>query len=271
MASFICATCGIAYAPSNEPPPACKICEDERQYVGYEGQQWVEMEQLKASGHRNSIQLEEPGMQSIRTEPRFAIGQRALLIQTSAGNLLWDCVTLLDEATIEVLHRLGGVQAIAISHPHFYAANVAWSEAFGNAPIYLHAEDREWCVDPHPNVIHWSGDWTEPVRGLRLLHLGGHFAGAQVLHWPDGDAGRGVLLSGDTVAVVSDRRWVSFMYSYPNEIPLSEQTIRQIVERLRPYRFNRIYGAFAGRTVFEDGNQAVERSAQRYIDNLRHR
>ena len=41
-----------------------------------------------------------------------------------------------------------------------------------------------------------------------------------MLHWAGGADGRGALLSGDIVQVVPDRRYVSFMYSYPNLIPL---------------------------------------------------
>lgn len=271
MTRFLCQTCGVQYPDSEAPPTECPICLDERQYVGHGGQRWTSIEDLAAAGHTNTIREEESGLTSIRTSPQVGIGQRALLVRTPNGNVLWDCISYLDEATVEAVRALGGIQAIAISHPHFYASNVTWSEAFENAPIYLHASDREWCVFEHENVVHWEGDAIVPVEGVSLIHLGGHFEGAQVLHWPGGDEGRGVLLSGDTVAVVMDRRYVSFMYSYPNEIPLSEGTIRRIAGRLSEYRFNRIYGAFPGRTVFEDGNAAVAKSAERYIENLRGR
>lgn len=271
MTRYICQTCGVQYPESERPPAECPICLDERQYVGHRGQRWTSIEELAAQGHTNDIRVEEPGLASIRTSPQVAIGQRALLVQTPAGNVLWDCISFLDDATIAEVRALGGIHAIAISHPHFYSSNVTWSEMFDNAPIYLHADDREWCVFERENVVHWEGDAIELFDGVSLVHLGGHFAGAQVLHWPGGDEGRGVLLSGDTVAVVMDRRYVSFMYSYPNEIPLSEGTIRGIAARLSGYKFNRIYGAFPGRTVMEDGNAAVARSAERYIENLRSR
>jgi glyoxylase-like metal-dependent hydrolase (beta-lactamase superfamily II) len=105
--------------------------------------------------------------------------------------------------------------------------------------------------------------------GLRVVHLGGHFDGATVLHWPEGAAGRGALLSGDTLQVVMDRRFVSFMYSYPNLIPLSADAVEGIAAKIRPYRYERVYGAFNGRTVRLDGAQAVERSAERYVHHLR--
>ena len=239
--------------------------------MGWRGQQWTTIAALREAGHHNVLREEEPGLTSIGTEPAFAIGQRALLVQSPAGNVLWDCISYLDEETAEAVRALGGVQAIAISHPHFYASCIEWSEAFDNAPLYLHAADREWAAFPHPNVDHWEGDSIAPVPGLTLLRLGGHFDGAAVLHWPEGAGGRGVILSGDTVTVVMDREWVSFMYSYPNLIPLSEATIRDIVDRLRPYAYERVYGAWPGRVVRVDGARSIERSAERYIEGLRTR
>jgi len=97
------------------------------------------------------------------------------------------------------------------------------------------------------------------------VNTGGHFDGSQVLHWAGGAGGRGLLLSGDSVTVVMDRRYVSFMYSYPNLIPLPATTVRQIVERLRPFAFERIYGGGDGRDVVSAGRDALERSADRYL------
>jgi hypothetical protein len=48
----------------------------------------------------------------------FAIDQRALLVCTSHGNVLWDMIAMLDAATITLIRGLGGLAAIGISHPH---------------------------------------------------------------------------------------------------------------------------------------------------------
>jgi hypothetical protein len=77
--------------------------------------------------------------------------------------------------------------------------------------------------------------------------------------------GKGALLSGDTLQVVSDRRYVSFMYSYPNLIPLSAQSIQKISAAIEPYAFERIYVGWWDRNVFEDGKNALARSAERYL------
>ncbi len=265
LLAFICKTCGVQYAPSEAPPARCPICEDERQYVGWQGQQWVTMDQLVEAGHRNTLREEEPGLVSIGTEPQFAIGQRALIVQTAQGNVMWDCISLVDDASVAAVKELGGLQAIAISHPHFYASMSAWSAAFDSCPVYVHAADREWVQYPGPHVRLWEGLTTEILPGLTLLNPGGHFEGAAALHWAAGAGGRGALLSGDTVTVVMDRRYVSFMYSYPNLIPLGEAAIRRMLDTLQPYPFERIYGAWNGRVVAVDGGDAVERSAERYL------
>ena len=268
MPAYICVTCGVQHAPSAQPPARCPICEDERQYVGWQGQRWTTLAEMAAQGYRNDLHEEEPGLMSIGTKPSFAIGQRALLVRTPAGNVLWDCQSYLDDATVAAVRGLGGVQAIAISHPHFYGINVEWSEAFGRAPVYIHAADTQWLMRPAPSVVLWDGETVEPVPGLTLIRLGGHFDGAAVLHWPGGADGAGAVLCGDTIQVVMDRRYVSFMYSYPNLIPLDADTVRGIAARMRGYRFARLYGAWNGRVVVADGLAAVERSVARYVRYL---
>jgi glyoxylase-like metal-dependent hydrolase (beta-lactamase superfamily II) len=144
---------------------------------------------------------------------------------------------------------------------------VEWSRAFGGAPIYLHADDRQWVMRPDPAIVFWEGDALEIGDGLTLLRLGGHFAGAQVLHW-SGGAGGGALLAGDILQVVQDRRFVSFMYSYPNYIPLPAATVHRMVRMLEPHPFERVYGAWFGAVVRADAKRAVQRSAERYVQAL---
>jgi hypothetical protein len=263
MTNYMCATCGSQFAASDEPPTACPICDDERQYVGWQGQRWTTLEQLRAE-HTNLIREEEPHLIGIGTQPSFAIGQRALLVQTPAGNILWDCISLLDEATVERVKELGGIKAIAISHPHYYSSMVEWSHIF-NAPIYLHAADRAHVVRPDPSIVFWEGQTHSLGAGLTLINCPGHFDGATVLHWAAGAEGRGALLVGDILTVVSDRRYVSFMYSYPNLIPLNAPTVRGIVNAVEPFAYERIYAAWFDRVVAHDAKAGVHSSAERYI------
>ena len=264
MDTFICTTCGTQYAESIEPPQHCPICEDERQFVNWNGQEWTTLAQLQRS-HHNVLREQGERITGIGSEPKFAIGQRALLVQTGEGNLLWDCISLIDEATVEAVRPLGGISAIAISYPQYYSSMVDWSERFGNAPIYLHAADREWVMRHRPNIQFWDGDRQDLFGGLTLIRCGGHFEGGTVLHWADGEGGEGALLTGDIIQVVQDRRFVSFMRSFPNYIPLSASAVERIVKSVEPFPFKRIYGAWWDATVSEDGHSAVKRSAARYL------
>src|SRR3990172_206965 len=117
MTNYICATCGVQYTETDSSPEHCIICEDERQYIKHKGQRWTTLPEMQKSYH-NRIEDVDPNVTGIGTVPGFAIGQRALLIQTPQGNVLWDCVSLLDDATLEAIRSRGGIAAIAVSHPH---------------------------------------------------------------------------------------------------------------------------------------------------------
>jgi hypothetical protein len=260
----ICVTCGTQFEETDGPPNGCPICNDERQYVGWDGQKWTTLAEIR-SRHKNAIKEEEPGLQSIHTQPKIGIGQRAFLVRTAQGNLLWDCVPLIDDATIAAVRGAGGLAAIAVSHPHYYTAMIEWSHAFGKVPVHLHKSDEKWVMRPDSVIRFWDGQSTKLFGGLTLINTGGHFDGFQVAHWPGGASGRGALLSGDQPQVCQDRRWVSFMYSYPNMIPLSGAAIGRIVNALKPSTFDRLYGAFPGLTVKTDAKSAVELSASRYM------
>jgi glyoxylase-like metal-dependent hydrolase (beta-lactamase superfamily II) len=263
--AFICRTCGVQYTPAAEPPPHCPICEDERQYVGWNGQQWTTLDELLAEGRHNVVEELEPGLLQIDSRPSIAIGQRALIAQTSGGNVMWDCVSLVDDSSVNELRARGGLSALAISHPHFYASMASWSAAFDDCPIYIHAEDQQWIQYPCAGVRLWDGETREILPGVTLINTGGHFRGSTALHWAEGSQGRGLLLVGDSLTVVMDRRYLGFMYSYPNLIPLPADAVRRIANSVRPFAFERIYGAWDGRTVSSAGKDAVERSAQRYV------
>jgi glyoxylase-like metal-dependent hydrolase (beta-lactamase superfamily II) len=264
MRNDICTTCGQQFAASEEPPPRCPICEDERKFVNTQGQSWTTLEQL-VRDHHNRVKSLETGLTGIGSEPKFAIGQRALLVQTSKGNVLWDCVSLIDAATIQAVEDLGGISSLAMSHPHLFGSMVEWSRAFGNAPIYLHADHRPWVQRPDPVIEFWDGEDHLLKEGVTLHRCGGHFDGSTVLVWPSGAEGRGVLLSGDTLYVAPDRRHVSFMYSYPNFIPVSASVVEQIVDRVLRLKFDRIYGHFFHLDIEADAKAVVRRSADRYL------
>ena len=259
----MCRTCGVQQAPGERAPERCAICEDERQWVPPQGQQWTTLAELR-QGRRCEVRDLEPGLTGLGAEPPVGIGQRALLVQTAAGNLLWDCIGFIDDSGVEAVRARGGLHGIAMSHPHFYGVCVEWSRAFGGAPIHIPAADREWVMRPDPAVTYWQGS-LRPLPGLTLIQCGGHFEGSAVLHWAEGAAGAGVLLTGDSITVTADRRYVTFMRSYPNLIPLSAKDVRRITASVEPYRFGRIYGGWWDRVIDRDAQGAIARSADRYI------
>jgi hypothetical protein len=256
----ICVACGTLYLTEN-PPAHCPICEDERQYVPVEGQQWISLAELQKN-HHNHIFEESEKVWGIHTQPQFAIGQRALLLQTRTGGILWDCVSLIDNDTVREVRSLGGLSAIAISHPHYYTSMLEWSHAFRGIPIYLHEDDRKWVQFKDPAIRFWSGETHVIDEGLTLIRLGAHFKGFQALHWSEGD---GVLMTGDMPQVCPDRRYVSFMYSYPNFVPLDAATVRRIVRALEPLKYAKHFGAWPKFQVVGDPKQALRRSAERYL------
>lgn len=264
MTSYICVTCGVQHGETEAPPERCPICEDERQYIGHEGQRWTTLAELQRD-HRNRIEEVEANLTGIGSVPGFAIGQRALLAQTPDGNVLWECTSLLDETTVEAVQARGGIAAIAVSHPHLAGSIVEWSRAFDNAPIYWHADNRQWVMRPDPAFVFWEGERQSLMGGITLVRCGGHFEGSTVLHWTQGAEGRGALLTGDTMSVAQDRRYVSFMYSYPNMIPLNRSAVERIVKAVEPFEFDRLYGGWWDYLVVTEAKAAVKRSAERYI------
>jgi metallo-beta-lactamase superfamily protein len=261
MPFYICTACGMQYPESARPPEQCVICEEERQYVPPRGQTWTTLGELSQS-HMNSFHEYDTGL--IGVSAGFAIGQRALLVRTENGNILWDCVSTLDAATISMIKGLGGLKAIAISHPHFYTTMNEWADAFG-CPIHLNAADQDWIMRKGKAVKLWEGDTLKLWNGVTLVRCGGHFLGGTVMHWAGGAAGRGIVCAGDILTVATDRKWLSFMRSYPNFIPLSAREVEHIGKALAPFKFDIIYGHYFDRVIAKDAKQVLEKSVARYV------
>lgn len=263
MTFSICETCGTQFAASAAPPAQCPICEDERQYVGWEGQTWTTHEALAAK-YRQRLE-DDAGLLGIGMTPGFAINQRALYLPTDAGNLLWECISLVTDEAVAALKARGGVDKIVISHPHFYTSMVEWSEALGGVPILLHEADKKWVQRPSSRIEFWGGDELKLSDAVTLLRCGGHFPGSTAIHWKDGPRTGGALFPGDALQVVFDRRHVTFMYSYPNYIPMKTSDVRSMRERLQGYAFEDVFGYTWGRNIIGGGSAAVDASFDRYL------
>jgi hypothetical protein len=251
MPAYICTTCGCQYPNTEAPPAACLICRDDRQYVNPAGQAWTTPTAMRKT-YFNGFRRLEQGLMGVGTFPAFAIGQRALVLRSPAGNILWDCISFLDDSTITIIKALGGLAGIACSHPHFLASVVDWSHAFESVPVYLHAMDRKYVTRLDPVINFWEGDRLELTEG-------------SVLHWAQGAEGRGVLLTGDTLQVRPDKG-LTFMHSYPNLIPLDPLTVRQVAAALEEWPFDTLYGGWWERVIPSNAKQVMANSVTQYID-----
>ncbi|MEI6945955.1 MBL fold metallo-hydrolase [Paraflavisolibacter sp. H34] len=258
----ICATCGTRYAEDRFDPDHCLVCLDDRQYIGEGGQSWTSHDELAKTRTIRFARLQE-GLLDLRIAPAFAIGQRAHLVLSPAGNILWDCLPFLDAPTVAYLHSLGGLRAVTISHPHYYGLMTEWARAF-DCPVYLHQNDAQWVMDPDPRITFWEGKGKTLWDGIRMVHTAGHFPGSTVLHLPH-HGPRGTLLTGDSIFVSRDRKQVGAMYSYPNYIPLGAAAIKYLAEQVRPLAFDSLHGAFDGQDLPSGAYDIFARSMDKYL------
>jgi glyoxylase-like metal-dependent hydrolase (beta-lactamase superfamily II) len=267
MPQWGCAACAVEQPDSDLPPAECAICRDERQYVPKSGQDWFSLEQLRESGVRLDIQPLESRLWGITPHPAVGIAQTAKLVQTDAGNLLWDPTGFVDDAGARRVLELGGAAAIVASHPHMYGAQVSWSRALGGVPVLVAEADRAWVQRPDECIRSFAGE-IEVLPGVTISTPGGHFPGSLVAHWAHGADGRGVLLSGDTIFPSPSGEWVTFMRSFPNMIPMSAAVVDRVARAILARPFDRVYGNF-GNSVDRDAHAVIRRSADRYMGWVR--
>lgn len=100
--------------------------------------------------------------------------------------MLWDCIALLDQATIDFTKSRGGLKAIVISHPHFYTSHLDWAREF-QCPVYMSAADEEWLnrVDGEGvrRLVSGVTEIPEVDGEVRHIQAGGHFDGSAFLLW----------------------------------------------------------------------------------------
>lgn len=264
---WVCPQCGANFPPSESPPPRCPLCEDERQWVPPDGQRWATMPGLADEGYRTEVRDVEPGLLGVGVDPPIGVGQRGLLVQTEEGNLLWDPPPFIDEAAIAAVARAGPLRVVSASHPHMYGAMVEWSRAL-DADVVLPEADAGWLMRPEASVRRWAGA-AAVLPGVTLVQCGGHFPGSAVLHWAAGADGRGVLFCGDTLFVTPGEDRLTFVYSAPNRLPLSERAVQGVVDSVAPYAFDRVYGGWWTPVLRRDAQAVLDRSARRYIELLR--
>lgn len=288
----VCTACGHQYPPPKDDGDAlatCFICDDPRQYTPSGGQSFTTLRDIR-SKHQNEFHPfpHDDRLVSIATTPKFGIGQRAILIRTPAGNILWDCVTLLDEDTVAKIKTLGGLSGIVISHPHYYSTHVDWATAF-DCPVYISLEDVQWTTRTTDrrvllDKIETTIEVDSVDTGIKAIKLGGHFPGSLVLLFD------GRLLIADTLYTTPSgmANWTmnalgqprqrpegvntfSFMWSIPNQIPLSADEIARMWGVLKDYDFTSTHGAFVGQDIEDsDIKSRVLQSMQIQIKHMGH-
>ncbi|MBE7171688.1 MAG: MBL fold metallo-hydrolase [Williamsia sp.] len=261
----ICLVCGTRY--QDAMPESCAICNDERQYVPPTGQKWTS---YVAMSRANTIRIGNPlpDVYDLRISPAFGIGQLAHLVVSPGGNLLWDCIPFIDEATIAFIRSKGGLRGIAISHPHYYSLMKAWADAF-ECPVYLHQADKQWVLDGSDRVRFFEGAKQVLWDGMEIVHTGGHFAGSTILHAPQ-TGKEGSVFAGDTLQIAPSRQFISIMYSYPNVIPLPVSKILSIAGIVNPLAFDSMYGAFEWQKIHTGAKEIFTRTIARYEEIYGH-
>lgn len=250
----------MEFPPGAQPSGQCPICADERQYFPGGTQRWVRTEELLQDGHELTLTSLEPGLTAISC-PEIGIGQGALLVDRTEGNLLFDVPGLITDQIIDWLKSRGRLAGIVASHPHMYGVQQQFSQAMEDAPIYTARKDAQWVQYSSAAMTLWDDEF-EVLPGLKLLQIGGHFPGSTVAGWEAGADGRGVLLAGDAIFPVADGN-VTFLRSYPNRIPLSAAVVRRLAKSVEALEFDRLYNNFAT-CIQSDAHRIVQFSAERY-------
>ncbi|KAK3336688.1 hypothetical protein B0T19DRAFT_471726 [Cercophora scortea] len=247
---LICTACGTQFPNTDRNAlKTCFICDDPRQYVPPSGQSFTTLAALQTS-HKNDFHTthsspdnKAPALISITTSPKFAIGQRAILIPTPAGNILWDCLTLLDDATIARIRELGGLEGIVISHPHYCSTHVAWAAVF-DCPVYLAAEDKAWLAQLSERQV-----FLDAVETMVLLSGPRLLIADTLMTTPAGLSNWAINALNEPRSRPPGTNSFSFMWSIPNMIPLPADEIVRMWSILKNYDFTSTHGAFMGQDI----------------------
>jgi hypothetical protein len=261
---FICGSCGTQYAESALPPAHCAICRADARLESTERPTWTTLAEIHGR-HTNLIQRVEPHLFSVRPIPALPLGQRALLLGTEHGNILWGCVTVIDDATVRMVRALGGLTAIVVSHPRHFSSVVEWSHAFRGAPIYVHATSRRWLMRPDPVVRYWEGKELSLPGNVTLVHVGSYAEGGTLLHWPAAACGRGALLTGDVLQVVRHRKRVGLLSSSQDLVPRSADGVWALVSALERFQYEALYDTWSDDGITHDARAIVLESASAYL------
>src|SRR5262249_14449245 len=161
--------------------------------------------------------------------------------RTGHGNILWGCITLIDDASVRTIHALGGLTAIALSHPRYFSSVIEWSRAFGGIPVHVHAALRRWLMRSDAAVDFWDGNECSLPGDVTLVHVGTYVEGGTLLHWPAGADGAGALLTGDVMQIVKQGTRVGLLANSRDLVPRSAEGVRKLISAIDRFRFDALY------------------------------
>jgi hypothetical protein len=138
-----------------------------------------------------------------------------------------------------------------------------WAEIF-DCPVYIHKNDEEHIMARGMHIQLWEGDEMALWDGMKLICIGGHFAGSSILHVPFLSK-KGSIICGDTLFLSPSKKHFSAVYSSPNRIPLPLTEIRRIKKRFDSIPFDCFYGYIKTQNLFTDVKETLEISMAKYV------
>jgi glyoxylase-like metal-dependent hydrolase (beta-lactamase superfamily II) len=110
----------------------------------------------------------------------------------------------------------------------------------------------------------WQGDEMDLWDDMRIICIGGHFAGSSILHVPFLSK-EGAIICGDTLFISPSKKHFSAVYSSPNRIPLPLTEIHRIKKRFDNIPFDSFYGYINIQNLDVDVKEILEKSFARYV------
>jgi hypothetical protein len=180
--------------------------------------------------------------------------------------VLWDCISLLDQQTIEFIQTNGGLAAIAFSHPHFYTTMNEWASVF-DCPVYIHHRDEEFVSYKTDAIRFWEGNSLVLWDDISIVHTGRHFPGSCMLSVKRLSSG-GTILCGDSPYISRSRRHTAVMFGCPNQLMLPKADFHVFYNKVISLKFDTLHGAsFDGQSLVGNAYPIFLASMEQYIEN----
>ena len=236
------------------------MCLDARHVVPQNGWRFLALADAQSAFPCHWQEL-ETGAWRFWNEPVEGIGPSSYLLQTPAGNVVFDGCTVFSEPALAHIEALGGIEILSASHPHAYGALWQLQDRF-DPELALAAGDFGWSSALQ---VSWPfDDRLEPLPGIELHRTAGHFEGHTVLF----DRARKLLLCGDALKFelsTDDRRLgttISAHKAFVRSVPLTPDELRRYRAVFAPLDFRQTW------TPFEQVSNSGRREALALIDTM---